>query len=312
MYWIAYGGDMSIQHKVLAMMGKIATSLNWLGKMPGIRPVYYSAIELIWWRSKKMLEIEGSKMYLPNYANTAMKTAFRSYVLYRKENLTTQLFKNAVKQGNTVVDVGANIGYYTLLAAKLTGNMGHVYSFEPDPTNFRVMLNNVALNGYHNVMPFQKAVSNKIATVKLYLSKTDVGAHTLREQHDHFQFTQKQAGDYVEVDSVVLDDILHNETVDVIKMDCEGSELAVLLGMHNIISRNPNIKMFIEFYPSALEEMGYSPRGLLNKLFSYGFSLTVIDELRTPIDKYLKVNTADDVMSLCNNKEKILNLFAER
>ena len=288
-----------------------------LNRIPGARAVYYFFTELLWiWPGQSVREIEGSKMYLNPHAKGPMRTAFRSFIRASgKEKLTTAVFKQAVKEGATVVDIGANIGYFTLLAARLVGKSGKVYAFEPEPGNYEVVLKNISLNGYDQVTPVQKAVSHKKGKVKLYLSSTDVGAHTLREHHDHWQFDTKQSGDFVEVETVTMDEFFKDKLhpIDVIKMDCEGSEMAVLLGMGRVIKENPNLKMFIEFYPSAIEEMGYSPKEFVNKLLdNYGFSITAIDELRSPEHRSIKIHGVDELMSLCADRERIVNLFVER
>ena len=288
-----------------------------INRIPGASSVYHLLNELLWlWPTKAVMEIEGSKMYLNSHASGAMKTAFRGYIRsHGKENLTTQIFKRVVKEGHTVVDAGANIGYFTLLAARLVGNKGKVYSFEPAPKNHEMLLKNIALNEYENVVPIQKAVSNTAGTVRLYLSSKDIGAHTIRQHHDKMQFDEKEFGEFVEVESVALDEFFDGKThpIDVIKIDIEGSEMAALLGMDRIIRENQNLKMFIEFYPSAIREMGYSPEKLVDKLLNgYGFSITAIDELRSPSNQYLKINSIDELMDLCVDEEKIVNLFLER
>ena len=287
-----------------------------INRIPGARALYYFLNELLWlWPTKSVMEIEGSKMYVNPRVKGPMRTAFRGYVRSRgTEKLTTQVFKQVVKEGYTVVDIGANIGYFTLLAARLVGEDGKVYAFEPEPRNYDIVLKNIALNGYENVVPVQKAVSNVGGTVRLYLSSKDIGAHTIRQHHDKEQFDEKESGEFVEVESVTLDVFFENKkhSLDVIKMDCEGSEMAVLLGMDRIIRDNKNLKMFIEFYPSAIKEMGYSPKEFIGKLLDYGFSITAIDELRAPTNQYLKINNVDELMSLCEDEEKIVNLFLER
>ena len=297
---------------------KASKTFNGIGanRIPGASAVYHLSSELLWlWPTKSVREIEGSKMYLNPRVKGPMRTAFRGYIRSSgKEKLTTQLFKQAVKDGHTVVDIGANLGYFTLLSARLVGEKGKVYAFEPEPRNYYMVLKNIALNGYDNVVPVQKAVSNVAGMVKLYLSKTDVGAHTLREYHDHPQFNESQFGESVEVESVTLDGFFEDKRhpVDVIKMDMEGAEMAALLGMDGIIGENKNLKMFIEFYPSAIKEMGYSPEEFVHKLLGYGFSITAIDELRIPTNQCRRINNVDELMILCESGEKIVNLFLER
>ena len=288
-----------------------------LNQVPGTRALYYLISELFWlWPTKSIREIEGSQMYLNPRVKGPMKVAFRSYIRSGgKEPLTTEIFKKVVKNGNVVLDIGANIGYFTLLAARLVGEGGKVYAFEPEPRNYEVLLTNVALNRYQNVTAAQKAVSDKNGVVRLYLSAKDIGAHTIRQHHDKWQFEVREAGEFVEVESVTLDTFFQDKKhpIDVIKMDMEGAEMAALLGMDRIIRENENLKMLIEFYPAAISEMGYSPEEFAGKLLlDYGFSITAIDELRAPTNQYVKINSAEELMGLCQDEEKIVNLFLER
>jgi len=297
-----------------ACQALLRTGIN---RIPGASAIYHLLNELLWlWPTKTVMEIEGSKMYLNSHAKGAMKTAFRGYIRsHGKENLTTQIFKRVVEEGHTVVDIGANIGYFTLLAARLVGKKGKVYAFEPEPRNYSILLKNIALNGYENVAPMPKAVSNTAGIVRLYLSSKDIGAHTIRQYHDKKQFDEKESGEFVEVESVTLDEFFDDKKrpIDVIKMDIEGAEMAALLGMDRVIRENKNLKMFIEFYPSAIKEMGYPPEELVDKLLNgYGFSIIAIDELRMPSNQCLKINDVDELINLCEDEEKIVNLFLER
>ena len=85
------------------------------------------------------------------------------------------MIKQEVKEGNNVIDIGANIGYFTLLFAKLVGPNGKVFAFEPDPTNFSILKKNIEENNYDNVILSQKAISDKTETTKLFLCKFSNG-----------------------------------------------------------------------------------------------------------------------------------------
>ena len=103
---------------------------------------------------------------------------------------------------------------------------------------------------------------------------------------------------------MVMDEFLKDEIrpIDVIKIDTEGAEMAVIAGMDGIIRRNDNLKMFVEFYPSAIREMSYSPEELISKLLEdYKFTILANDELRTSTDQSIKINSVDELMSLCTS-----------
>lgn len=87
------------------------------------------------------------------------------------EKFETEIFKKEIKKGDKVLDLGANIGYYTFLAAQLVGEKGKAFDFEPKPTNFSLLKMNIETNSYKNVITIQKAVSDKTGKGRLYLKK---------------------------------------------------------------------------------------------------------------------------------------------
>lgn len=175
------------------------------------------------------------------------------------EMQTTKLFQDLVKPNMRVVDVGANIGYYTLLAAKLVGSKGKVWAFEPEDENFADLKANVALNGYRNVGLFKKAVSDKNGTFVLFLSK-DSGGHSLVR----YKYVDRE----MVVEAVRLDSVVKGK-VDVLKTDTEGNEIAVLRGAERIIKENKDIKLVVEF---QLGLLGSSyVEDLLKIIADYGF-----------------------------------------
>lgn len=159
----------------------------------------------------------------------------------------THWFVRTVRPGDTVVDVGANVGYYTILAAKLAGPTGKVYAFEPDPTCVALLRKNVALNGLTNVIIEQKAVSNRPGKLKLFLSTENMGDHrTIDEGNRNF----------VEVDAVTLDGYFAGKVVNVVKIDVQGFEAIVFDGMADLDRRSNRLATFIEFWPYGYRRAG--------------------------------------------------------
>jgi len=179
----------------------------------------------------------------------------------------TEAFLSLIKKGMTVLDIGANIGYFTLLAARAVGSEGKVYAFEPEPKNYALLCRNVQENGYTNVHTIREAVSDRVSTLRLYLSSKHWAGHTLS---DH----SANAGS-VEVQTTSLDEFFKGRTekIDVIKVDVEGAEDLVLNGMTSILSRCSDLVLITEFCPSHLQEMGSSPQKYVEKLRSFGFKI---------------------------------------
>jgi len=286
-----------------------ACNLLWgtgIGRIPGVLAAYYFLSQHLW-LDKGVIEIEGSKMYMnTDELPERYGKAFRAYAIFHSwEKSTTEIFKNVIKPGDVVLDLGANMGYFTLLAARLVGREGRVYAFEPAPLNYSLLTKNIELNGYDNVVPLQKAVSNVPGVVRLFLSDEDIGNNTI--------YSYGNEREVVEVEGVTLDEFFADKehSINVIKMDVEGAEVAAISGMERIIKENKDLKIFSEFYPSLIRAMGYSPEDFLDKLINnYHFSVIPLDLPRGK--KELRpINTIDELMSLLKNRS-VVNLFLNR
>lgn len=124
-----------------------------------------------------------------------------------------------IEKNDTVVDIGANIGVFTIYAATRTQNK--VYAFEPFPINFEALQQNIRANRVNNVIPYRLAVSDQSGT-ELFADSTD-----WRLKKVALIATEK----YIEVPSITLEDLMdqnHLEQIDFLKMDCEGSEGIIL------------------------------------------------------------------------------------
>jgi FkbM family methyltransferase len=188
------------------------------------------------------------------------------------EPLETRIVVDEVTAGDTVLDLGANIGYYTLLFAGLVGEAGKVYAFEPDADNYDYLSRNVALNGLRNVTTVRKAVSDVTGAGRLYLSSDNKGDHRTVDSHD--------GRDSVPVETVRLDDhFARSEArIDFIKMDIQGAEAGALRGMTLLLGDNPQLKILTEFWPAGLTRFGVDPADFLGLLLGHGFRLYQVDE----------------------------------
>jgi len=164
--------------------------------------------------------------------------------------------------GQTVVDIGAHIGTYTILAANRVGNEGKVLAVEAHPDNYNILLKNLMLNGLKNVIPVNVALSNREGRVKLYLGKDSgvraSGWHSIIYDNTRAQFVESEK--YLIVSCVTLDRLLAKlnvKNVDWIKIDVEGAELDVLKGMGATLRDNHQLKMIVELHLNHLETISF-------------------------------------------------------
>jgi len=185
-----------------------------------------------------------------------------------------RVLKREIRRGDVVLDVGAHIGYYTLIAAKLVGREGHVFAFEPDSSNFSLLTKNIQANHLKNVTLIQKAVSNRTGKIKLHLSEKDSLFHSVV-----YEEVGKQT---IEVDTVCLDDYFRNceRKVNFIKMDIEGAEPLAIEGMRTLLEKSDNLKIVMEFNPFALRRAGIVPESHLESMLSYGFTLRMLSRAK--------------------------------
>src|SRR5215210_591354 len=170
------------------------------------------------------------------------------------------------KQGDIVIDIGANIGRYTIISSKRVGTKGKVVAIEAHPGNFEILNRNIKLNQLNNVIPLNYAAYSKETKVKLYVPDEESGYtiyHTLMER------TGKK---FVEVNANTLDYLLQlneirQEEVNWIKIDVEGAEFEVLKGATNVLSKSKDIALLIEVHG----QNNYRP--LVKFLSSYNFKI---------------------------------------
>ena len=246
-------------------------------------------------------EVFGNKLIL---GKKGLALAVSHYDEY--EESEAKIMEEKIKVGSIVVDVGANIGLHTLNMARIVGNTGQVFAFEPDHSNFEILRKNVKINNYQNIILEEKAVGDKHGRVILYQSDHP-GNHRLFPQ-------TKQAKGEVEVELTSLDkyfiDSNLTDKINFIKIDVEGLEFSVLKGMKNILKNNKKIKILFEFMPDIME-VGFAPIGVLNLLTSIGFKLYCIDERAK---KLLRVSKNEEILKLCSSTNNTIsrNLFCEK
>jgi FkbM family methyltransferase len=217
-------------------------------------------------RSQSVENIHGHRMVLDDIDSMGLS------VNAIFEPLETAFVLHAVLPGSVIVDIGANIGYYTLIFAKCVGQQGTVVAFEPDDNNFRLLTDNVRINGYSNVTPIKAAIADHNGETSLW--------HNDANRMDHRTYDPGAGWLCEPCFAVRLDDYgpLRSLKVDLIKMDIQGSEPKALAGMTSILTNNPAITLITEFWPYGLRRSGHAPDAFLANLEKLGFRFANIDE----------------------------------
>lgn len=149
--------------------------------------------------------------------------------------------------GDVFVDAGANNGFFSLVASQLVGPTGVVHSFEPNSIVFSRLKTNVTLNHLNNVQLHNEALSDQDGSALLDMRFPEDGLASLVSWRRKRIEQTDNGFNIVKVPTKKLDSIIANTPVSLIKMDVEGAELLALQGAKNIISKNPNLKVIMEF-----------------------------------------------------------------
>jgi len=169
-------------------------------------------------------------------------------------------------KGDIAFDVGANIGWYSLLLDRLMPEGCQIYAFEPDPLNYRLLMFNIQMNGANKVRAVKKALSNKKEIKKLNrYSNRNLGRHSLLDINED---------DFVEVEAIVLDDFIQLNNIDFnkvkfAKIDIEGYEYFALSGALKVLDAIDCL--ICEFVPGYLKYGKVDPELIINLLENKGF-----------------------------------------
>ena len=202
----------------------------------------------------------GGRIYLNLHESEMMvQRALGQY-----EPAKQRLIKRFLRPGMTLVDVGANKGDFTLIAARLAGDRGTVLSFEPEPTNFHWLERSIALNEYRNVRAYRVALGDTEGAAQLYLGAKS-GWHTLVSNYHRGLGSQT-------IETRTLDSVLHEAALpkaDMIKIDVEGWELPVLRGAIQTLRSSDGAIVLLDLHP----HLGADVREISNLLLALGFRL---------------------------------------
>ncbi len=181
---------------------------------------------------------------------------------------TTRALAARVREGMTAFDVGANLGYYTILLAELVGARGHVHAAEPNPAVMARLRSSVRLNGFDSRVTLHASplAASTGEAVVLHVPAglpQNASLHRCPDEGTHAHALR----------TTTLDEIAGDRPVDLVKIDAEGAERSIWQGMARLLARRAPLTAFVEFTPDRYAD---AP-GFLRRLLETGFSLSIVD-----------------------------------
>jgi FkbM family methyltransferase len=174
------------------------------------------------------------------------------------------LFRAHIQRRSTVVDIGAHVGYYTILSASAVGRRGRVIAVEPDPDNAALLRENIRRNRLANVTVVEAAAWRETTRLPLRRNLVNTGDNRIVpgiEGHD--------------VPAVALDEQLVGLPVSLVKIDAQGTDHIALEGIRQTITRCRPV-VFTEFWPQAIREFGDDPAAVIESYRELGYRITMI------------------------------------
>jgi FkbM family methyltransferase len=205
------------------------------------------------------------------------------------ESETSHFVGAILRPGDTFIDVGAHVGYFSMLAAALVGPTGRVYSFEPDARNHAHLLEHIAMNNTTHVVPVPMAVGDRSHVAEFHVNADNDGGHALWSVGNHpFNERTRQAPETRKVFVTSLDDFFgdrHVASLRAIKIDAEGGEVGVLTGARDLLRRHTVPFVIAEINRFGLQSMGTSEHALRALMTDMGYETYLFQPGQLRLDR---------------------------
>jgi FkbM family methyltransferase len=240
-----------------------------LGRIPGAQWFKRTILSATVPKQRVQKQLDGFRMWL-NPADAGVSKEILGSGAYEEFELS--LFRKACKPGMVLMDVGANIGYYSLAACAETRDDAKIFAFEPEPQVGAMLRDNLALNAFKSVSTDTRALADKRGVLRLNVNAANTGKHSLVQSDD-------PNVQQIEIQTLTMDEFVAERgiaRVDLIKIDVEGAEGLVLTGAMNTIRRFGPV-IFMEYTPDWLARAGTDTRALFAEFASQGYVIDLIE-----------------------------------
>jgi FkbM family methyltransferase len=196
----------------------------------------------------------------------------RTLLLFGERELEhKEMLERVLRPGMTVLDIGANIGYYALMELGMIGSAGTLIAVEPSPSNVELLKRNLALNGHQNTEVHQAAISDQSGVKQFFLSEMS----NLNTFHNTGSGNLHLSGKTIDVRIATIPEIMAGRKPDLIRMDVEGHEVEVFRGLIPAIERGEMAPMVI--FETHLSRYGadHDIEGPLRRLFALGYRVSL-------------------------------------
>lgn len=249
--------------------------------------IYSESLKVLWQLSRK--KIRKIKVY-KNYNFLMVSYGDLTNILYTSQHLvhynqgfeynTLNLFESYLKKDSIFLDVGANIGLFTLIASKTIGKEGKIYSFEPNPIIYKIFVENLKINNINNVLYFNKGLSDK--EEKSYLIIPDDIKAQYGDAYSYVSSNKKNEKNF-NIELTTIDSFMEENNLkklDIIKIDIEGGELICLKGAEKLLDSINKPIIIFEAYEKFTNRFNYSVSDIIIFLTTKKYKIQQYDNFQ--------------------------------
>jgi FkbM family methyltransferase len=187
-----------------------------------------------------------------------------------------EFLRQSIKPGNVLLDIGANGGLFTVIAAKIIGDKGHVYACEPGIRELRILRNNIAVNNLNNVTVIDSAIGDKETQTQFAIAYDGALNSLAQTSHPSQEIESWETVNMTTVDALIAKHKI--EKVDFLKIDVEGAENLVFKGAKKLLSSAHNLTILFEASELNSHSFGYSVKDLIAQVLAEGFTVKYINK----------------------------------